>query len=190
MRYKEYNTNRVLEKSIDLFWRKGFNGCSINDIVEATGVNRFSLYHEFNNKEGILYASLKLYKERYCEEKLELLKLNEDLTHTLKKFYASFWEDNKPMTGCYIIHVGTELADSDNRIKENLDNYLSEINSLLMALLIRNGYESNPDHYARHLVGLFCTIMSFCLIHSPEQRENYISNGINVILSKYGEGTK
>lgn len=73
MRYKEYNTNNVLEKSIKLFWENGFRGCSINEIVQTTGVNRFSLYHEFENKEGILYASLHLYKKRYCQEKLDLL---------------------------------------------------------------------------------------------------------------------
>ena len=70
MRYKEYNVNRVLEKSMALFWQKGFNGCSVNELVKETGVNRFSLYNEFENKEGILYASLELYRERYCDDKL------------------------------------------------------------------------------------------------------------------------
>ena len=74
MRYKEYNRNAVLEKAIRLFWQKGFNGCSINEIVEVTGVNRFSLYHEFVSKEGILYASLELYRERYSKDKFDLLK--------------------------------------------------------------------------------------------------------------------
>lgn len=60
MRYKEYNRNKVLEQSLAVFWQKGFNGCSVNELVEITGVNRFSLYSEFENKEGILYASLNL----------------------------------------------------------------------------------------------------------------------------------
>ena len=54
MRYKEYNVNRVLEKSIQLFWKNGFRGCSVKEIVEVIGVNRFSLYHEFADKSGIL----------------------------------------------------------------------------------------------------------------------------------------
>ena len=67
----EYNVNSVLEKSIKIFWDNGFRGTSINEIVNATGLNRFSLYHEFENNEGILYASLKLYRDRYCQEKLD-----------------------------------------------------------------------------------------------------------------------
>ena len=90
MRYKEYNVNRVLEQSIDLFWQKGYNGCSINDIVEKTGVNRFSLYHEFENKEGILYRSLNLYRERYSKEKLHLLNSDGKLTETIKNYYLAY----------------------------------------------------------------------------------------------------
>ena len=62
MRYKEFNRNSVLEKCIPLFWKNGFRACAISDIVEETGVNRFSLYEEFENKEGILYAALELYR--------------------------------------------------------------------------------------------------------------------------------
>ena len=78
MRYKEYNVNKVLEQSTNIFWTKGFKACSINDIVEETGVNRFSLYHEFQDKNGILYESLKLYRERHASVKLEALKKDGD----------------------------------------------------------------------------------------------------------------
>ncbi len=64
MRYKEYNVNSVLKKTIRLFWKRGFRGCSINDLVDETNVNRFSLYHEFSNKEGILYHSLEYYQKK------------------------------------------------------------------------------------------------------------------------------
>ena len=188
MRYKEYNRNAVLEKAIGLFWQKGFNGCSINEIVEATGVNRFSLYHEFSNKEGILYASLELYKQRHSKEKFNLLKSTTgEVSKTLLQFYMSFLEDDVPMEGCYFIHVGTELADIDEQIRASLDQYLTEIQLLIRDLLSRNGIEKNVDLYAKHLLGLFCTAMSFCLIHSPVERKDYVTNGINIILSNYAE---
>ena len=189
MRYKEYNVNSVLEKSLDLFWQKGFNGCSINELVEISGVNRFSLYHEFENKEGILYASLNLYRARYCADKFAILKSEGDLEQILKDFYLSFLVNKQFRSGCYFIHVGTELADENDRIRESLNDYLNEIEGLLKSLLMRKGHGSNAELLAKHLLGLFCTTMSFCLIHTAEQREEYISNGINVILSKYGKST-
>lgn len=184
MRYKEYNVNRVLEQSIGLFWQKGFNGCSINEIVEKTGVNRFSLYHEFENKEGILYHSLNLYRERYCDENLSLLKSEGSYLEILKNFYLSFLDVTRPVPGCYFIHIGTELADTDQRVKEIMDQYLTEIFDLIEVLLQQHGYnEADSKFKARHLLGLYCTAMSFCLIHTKEERERYVTNGINLITA-------
>ena len=135
VRYKEYNREAVLENAIQLFWQSGFNGCSINEIVETTGVNRFSLYHEFENKEGILYASLELYKERYSKEKLALLKDSTGaIEEILLNFYLSFLEDKQVISGCYFIHEGTELADTDAQIRESLNKYLTEIQTLIKEL--------------------------------------------------------
>ena len=184
MRYKEYNVNSVLEKSIALFWDKGYNGCSINEIVKKTGVNRFSLYHEFENKEGILYKSLQLYKTRYCNERLESLELDGDLVTVLSDFYLSFLQESNRILGCYIIHVGTELADSDSRVRDFMDDYLNEIRVSFEKLLSKHGFDVQSSSFrARHLLGLYCTIMSFCLIHTPEEREEYTINGIKLILS-------
>jgi TetR/AcrR family transcriptional repressor of nem operon len=184
MRYKEYNTKRVLDKCIMLFWDKGYNGCSINEIVETTGVNRFSLYHEFSNKEGILYESLNLYQERYAKDKFALLNSDGPLVSVLKDFYLSFLKEADPVPGCYFIHIGTELADSDPRVKKSVDAFLMRIHDLFVNLLTRHQYDlSNAQLKARHLLGLYCTIMSFCLIHTPEERENYTLNGIKIILS-------
>jgi AcrR family transcriptional regulator len=183
LRYKEYNVNRVLEKSIALFWQKGFNGTSINELVDLTGVNRFSLYNEFESKEGILYESLPLYRKRFCQSKLDILKSRGEIEEILKSFYLSFLQDAKAVMGCYVIHVGTELADSDGRVKEFLKDFLDEIESLLKDLLIRHHYSiSDASFKARHLTGLYCTTMSFCLIHTPEEREAYTLNGIRLII--------
>jgi len=183
MRYKEYNINKVLEKSIVLFWQKGYNGCSINEIVQVTGVNRYSLYHEFKNKEGILDASLNLYRERYCDNKLSLLQPGESLFETLKKFYMSFLEKNTPTSGCYFIHIGTELADTNETIKNSLNDYLNEIQSLFSKLLIEYKFTiKDAELKARHLLGLYCTAMSLGLIHTSEERNQYVTNGLNLIL--------
>ena len=187
MRYKEYNPNKVIEKAIDLFWLNGVNGCSINDLVEATGVNRFSLYHEFDNKRGILYASFKLYSDRFCKDKFSILNQDGDLVQILIEFYMSFLTENTPVSGCYIIHVGTELADTDATVRKTLNTHLTEIESLLVALLLRHGYsKTNALFVSKHLLGLYCTAMSFCLIHSKEEQKKYLLNGIKLILSKNG----
>ena len=98
----------------------------------------------------------------------------------------SFLRDNL-IPGCYFIHVGTELADSDDRVKSSLKEYLSEIESQFDKLLIRHDYsQSEASYISKHLLGLYCTAMSFCLIHDNQEQERYLSNSINLMLSKNG----
>jgi TetR/AcrR family transcriptional repressor of nem operon len=187
MRYKEYNPNSVLEKAIELFWKNGVNGCSINNLVEYTGVNRFSLYNEFESKQGILYASFELYRDRFCKNKFLILDKEGELVQVLIEFFMSFLVDSSYLPGCYIIHVGTELADSDIIVKENLRSYLNEIESLFSKLLTKHGCsETKSSFLSKHLLGLYCTAMSFCLIHSKEEQEKYLLNGIQLILYNNG----
>jgi len=185
MRYKEYNVNRVLEKCVTLFWENGFRGCSVNDIVEVTGVNRFSLYHEFEDKNGILYKALQLYRERYCEDKFNILKEEGQPKAIITKFYLSFLNKENVHPGCFFIHIGTELADTDVMINTLVKSYLGEIEQLIINLLNRDRlFKDQSKLLARHLVALFCTVMSFSLIHSEEERLSRISNGIDLILNK------
>ena len=68
-----------------------------------------------------------------------------------------------------------------------MKNYLFHIERLFIARLQRcDAYKADAEFYARHLIGLFCTSMSFCLIHSETQRQQHIANGIKVILNKKG----
>jgi AcrR family transcriptional regulator len=50
----------VLTKAIPVFWKRGFADTKIEDLKEATGVNKSGLYSEFGSKE-IFVESLKHY---------------------------------------------------------------------------------------------------------------------------------
>jgi hypothetical protein len=128
-----------------------------------------------------------LYRDRHCQEKLDLLKTEGELIETLKEFYLSFIDKTSEIPGCYFIHILTELADEDKKIKAIVDAFLSEVESMINTLLQSKGISSeNSKLLSRHLLGLYCTAMSFCLIHTKEQREKHIETGIQIILKNYG----
>jgi TetR/AcrR family transcriptional repressor of nem operon len=60
-RPKSYDRTTVLERATRLFWTQGYEGTHLSDLVEATGLNRFSLYNEFGGKEGLYTAALEHY---------------------------------------------------------------------------------------------------------------------------------
>ena len=130
-------------------------------------------------------AALKLYKERYSQPNFNILKEEGDVDALLNKFYQSFFNRPDLEDGCFIIHVGTELADEDEDVQQFLRSYINELENLFIQLLEKHSeYKSDSQFYATNLVGLFCTSMSFCLIQSDKYRKHHINNGIKVILNK------
>lgn len=189
MRYKEFNRNRVIEKSINLFWNKGFGGCPVKEIVDETSVNRFSLYNEFASKEGILYASLELYKERYSHKKIATDYEKPTIQEEIIAFFSAFLlDDNSHPPGCYTIHIATELADHDEKVKVFLNDYIKEIENKFLQILNRFQPENIENaFYAKHLVVLFCSSMCHCVIQSSSERISHVSSSIHILLNKKRE---
>src|ERR1700750_3200940 len=52
-----------LEKAPQVFWSKGYDGVTIDDLVEGMGVGRPSLYAVFGDKRAIFLRALKAYAE-------------------------------------------------------------------------------------------------------------------------------
>jgi tetracycline repressor-like protein len=52
-RPREFDPDEVLETAMELFWEHGFDGVSISDLTDATGINRRSLYAAFGSKEEL-----------------------------------------------------------------------------------------------------------------------------------------
>ena len=63
-RQKEYNRDQVLDAAMKVFWVKGFEGTSIQDLVQATGLNRFGMYQAFGSKQGLFLEALDRYQRQ------------------------------------------------------------------------------------------------------------------------------
>ena len=61
-RRRNFSREDVLSKAIPVFWKRGFADTKLEDLEEATGVNKSGLYSEFSSKED------------FCREPQALLK--------------------------------------------------------------------------------------------------------------------
>jgi TetR/AcrR family transcriptional repressor of nem operon len=57
-RPKLYDRETVLEKATNLFWEKGFEASSLNELEARTGINKYSIYNEFGNKDKLFLACM------------------------------------------------------------------------------------------------------------------------------------
>ncbi|WP_454726827.1 MULTISPECIES: TetR/AcrR family transcriptional regulator [Cupriavidus] len=57
--------DEALEAALSIFWQKGYEGTSFEDLTQATGVARPGLYSAFGNKQEIFIKALDLYDAKY-----------------------------------------------------------------------------------------------------------------------------
>jgi AcrR family transcriptional regulator len=62
-RPREFDINQALDRALEVFWRKGYEGASLLDLTQAMGINRPSLYAAFGSKEGLFRKALDRYAE-------------------------------------------------------------------------------------------------------------------------------
>src|SRR5271156_942385 len=63
-RPRSFDEMGALEKATQVFWSKGYDGVTIDDLVEGMGVGRPSLYAVFGDKRVVFFRALKAYAER------------------------------------------------------------------------------------------------------------------------------
>jgi TetR/AcrR family transcriptional regulator, copper-responsive repressor len=113
-RPRAYDPEDALKRARDVFWVKGYAGTTLDDIVEATGMNRPSLYAAFGDKEAIYLAALKMQGELLVGAVAGAVKLDLKLKPFLDLFFERCIESylagaNGPR-GCFL--VGTALTES------------------------------------------------------------------------------
>jgi AcrR family transcriptional regulator len=67
-RPRTFDMDEALDTALKVFWRKGYEGTSLDDLTHAMGINRPSLYCAFGNKEELFRKAL----DRYMGESAAL----------------------------------------------------------------------------------------------------------------------
>ncbi len=62
-RPREFDVDKVLDRALRVFWRRGYEGATLPDLTEAMGINRPSLYAAFGSKEELFRKALDRYVE-------------------------------------------------------------------------------------------------------------------------------
>lgn len=95
-RNKEYDTQDVLDAATSQFLNKGYKGVSVNDLVNATKLNKHSMYQEFGNKDGLFCRCLDNYVQaahRSCghflrRQPLGLKNIEDFFRHRIDQAYS------------------------------------------------------------------------------------------------------
>jgi TetR/AcrR family transcriptional repressor of nem operon len=122
-RPREFDKERTLERALELFWSRGYGATSIQDLVDALGVERGSLYGTFGDKRRFYLEAVRLYwevYERHLTAALDtgplLPALREILTHPVR--LDELISDMGVPQGCLVGNTTAELVPQDGDATE------------------------------------------------------------------------
>jgi TetR/AcrR family transcriptional repressor of nem operon len=129
-RTKQFKEEEILDKAISLFWDKGFNGASAQDLVDNLGISRSSIYDTFSDKRTLFIKALLQYRKKAGDELKEVLADSKDVKETIRAIFQQAVletlqaSENK---GCFMVNTTTELAIHDNEIAKIVNDNRNEI---------------------------------------------------------------
>src|SRR5438067_11611084 len=64
-RTRQFDVDEALDRALEVFWARGYEGASLPELTGAMGINRPSMYAAFGNKQSLFCKALHRYNERY-----------------------------------------------------------------------------------------------------------------------------
>lgn len=117
-RPRSFDETGALEKATQVFWSKGYDGVTIDDLVAGMGVGRPSLYAVFGDKRAIFLRVLKVYAERKGASAAKALLSPKGLRDSITGFLRYAVEsatEKESARGCLLICVAPLVDDPEVR---------------------------------------------------------------------------
>lgn len=118
-RTKDFDENEVLSKAIQLFWHKGYNGTSMQDLVDTLGISRSSLYDTYTDKHTLFVKALESYQNKGAAKIQEIINNRASAKETVKallELATNDLLDDKQQKGCFMVNAEVEVAPHDAEV--------------------------------------------------------------------------
>ena len=127
-RPREFDVDAALERAMQVFWAKGYESTSLDDLSEATGLGRSSLYAAFGDKRRLYLSALDRYEEGSAARINDALTRPVPVREAIAGFVARLVDEivaGPGRRGCFIGNCAAELARDDReaaaRVRRSLE---------------------------------------------------------------------
>lgn len=137
-RPRSFDENTVLARAKDIFWRKGYEATSMQDLVDHMQIGRQSLYNTFGDKHTLYMRALGHYLEhdhrpslgRLGEPGAGLLDVERYFDNQLARMVGH--EDRR---SCFVVNAVQELAPRDPEVRAVGVRFREELQQAFTAAL-------------------------------------------------------
>lgn len=122
-RPRTFDEDRAVDAAMRLFWTAGYEATSTQDLCQATGLGRSSIYNTFSSKRDLFDRALRRYTEQFTAAQLAVIQdaglpIRERVRRIL---WTAVEPDLGDPAGCFVINTIVELGPKDAEVVELLD---------------------------------------------------------------------
>ncbi len=134
-RPRKFDEQAALAQASGVFWTQGFTGTSLDELSEAMGINRPSLYNAFGDKEAIYRKAFELAVTQMEEASGEKL-AHSDLKTALTGFYDAaidVYFSMDPPVGCFVFCTAPAEAIAHPEFRDDFSGVIKHLDTALAA---------------------------------------------------------
>ena len=183
---------KIIKASARLFNMRGYHGCSLQDIMDATKLKKGGIYNYFHNKDEIAFAafdySFNLILTRF-REALDKARTSRQKLYAILEVFASFYKAPVTDGGCPIFNTAVDSTDTHPDLTQRAREAINTLKRYI-EIKIDEGKESGEFKLAtksEELSSLIILTMAGALIMSRVNNDpapvttaiKYLKNVIN-----------
>jgi len=162
-RPKIFDEKDVIRKASEIFWKKGYEASSAEEVLQAMNMGKGSFYLHFKGGKKELYQrSLELFSTEAMEQFYKNLSQGPDEIDFLKQFILSLSDasNDRKQKGCYLGNGIVEMSNLDVKTKDQVGALLNKLEAAFVKIITeaqktgRLKTQVSPTLLAKYLINL------------------------------------
>lgn len=161
-RSKDFDEAEVLSKAVCIFWHKGYNGTSMQDLVDGLGISRSSLYDTFGDKHALYLKALDSYQKAGGNQMCDIINSSASAKEAIQKLLELTMRDllnDEQRKGCFMVNAEIELASLDAEVKNLICRNEQQFENAILSA-IKKGQASGEIRNSQDSLALARFIMN------------------------------
>ena len=137
-RPREFDEARVKEALMNVFWEKGYEATSMQDLVGATGLLKGSLYGAFGGKQALYMIALAHYDHTRIQAGIDMLNGEGSATEKVTRLFDAVIEAARTGVfagGCLLCNASVEMAPVDTKIENSVKRIIHRLQAAVKSAI-------------------------------------------------------
>lgn len=187
-RPRSFDPEVALNALKQVFWEKGFEGTSMQDIEAATGLNKQSLYRLYGHKRGMYVQALAAYAEDEMTRAAGMLSQDGTARERVSRLFKGAIKGSD-RRGCFLCNASVDQAQCDPVTRAKVQEMMAaSVQSFDGALAAHTDLAKDNDRRAQLAAHLFAAYNGLRVMIAAALPDDQIHAAADTALTLVPEG--